>query len=105
MNFVHLYHGTDLDSANQILALGLVAALAARYNGGGEFWVTTNPGTADYFANSNPAGGQPVRLEFDLSEQALQWLLSQDPPVATQHNVEDIDRKSVVWGKSGGGRE
>lgn len=63
---IHLYHGTDAASANAIIANGLDAAAAAAFNGSGEFWATKDQTTADWFAMTNPANGQPARLEFDL---------------------------------------
>jgi hypothetical protein len=85
MSNVLLYHGTDLASANQILHHGLDAVLAARHNASGEFWATTNGAWAALFARSNPAGGVPVRLEFELPVLLFQQLLVEQPPVVYFH--------------------
>src|SRR5262249_31170182 len=91
MKFVRLYHGTDLASANQLLAQGVVAALAALPNGGGESWPTRTPATADLFAKATRAGGTPVRSEFELSEPTLLWLVTQNPSTAVRHSAEDFE--------------
>lgn len=75
LSSVCLYHGTDMRSANDIAALGLDQAKAAKYNGSGEFWATTDPDEADLFAQVNPANGVPARLEFELPLAVLQNLL------------------------------
>src|SRR5262245_30328473 len=91
MPTVQLYHGTDLTSANDTLSHGLVAATAARYNGSGEFWATTDPTTADWFARTNPAGGTPARLSFEVPDQVLQQLLAQRPRVVIAHLPNDYE--------------
>jgi hypothetical protein len=83
-----LHHGTDLDSANDLLANGLDSAKAAAYNVSGEFWATTNPQTANTFAQVNPAGGPPARFDFDIPVDVLQTLLAETPPVAYPHGTD-----------------
>ncbi len=73
---IRLYHGTDFASAVDIRDNGVDEARAALFNGNGEFWATTNPGTADVMAQVNPSAKQPARLEFDFPVAVLQELLS-----------------------------
>ena len=73
---VCLYHGTDMQSARDIMLHGLDQASAAKYNGSGEFWATTDPDEADLFAQVNPACGAPARFEFEIPAAILQNLLA-----------------------------
>ncbi len=82
MALLRLHHGTDLDSATAMRDRGLSAAEAARYNSTGEFWASTDAVTADWFARTNPAGGRPAQLSFDVPEEALALLLDQGLAVA-----------------------
>jgi hypothetical protein len=82
---IRLHHGTDENSANDILHNGLNAASAARQNVTGEFWATTSAADADTFAQVNPAGGTPARFSFDLPLSVLGSLLAANPPRAFQH--------------------
>jgi hypothetical protein len=88
---VRFFHGTDAISAQAILQNGLDASLAARYNGSGEFWATTDLTTADWFARTNPANGVPVLFEFTLSEQVFQHLVQQRPRVVIVHSSQDCE--------------
>jgi hypothetical protein len=85
---IRLHHGTDLGSANDIAANGLDAARAAAFNEGGEFWATMDVAMADTFAQVNPAGGTPARLDFDLPMTVLAALLAANPPRAYQHGAD-----------------
>jgi hypothetical protein len=85
---LRLHHGTDEDSANDILNNGLDRAKAASQNVTGEFWATANPADADTFAQVNPAGGIPARYSFDLPLSVLGALLSANPPQAYQHGTD-----------------
>jgi hypothetical protein len=91
MPMVRLYHGSDLVSANYILSHGLVARAAARYNGSGEFWATTDPTTADWFARTNPASGTPARLAFEIPDHVCQQLLAQRPVVVIVYLPNDYE--------------
>jgi hypothetical protein len=82
MSMVLLHHGTDAASANDILTHGIDAAKAALYNSTGEFWATTDPVAANWFAKANLANGPPARLCFEIPEAVLQALLSARPEVA-----------------------
>jgi hypothetical protein len=88
---VLLSHGTDVDSAIRIRDHGLDAAEAAKLNATGEFWASADAATADWFAFSNPAGGPPVRLDFDVPEQVLTLLVNQIPPLALFHAPSDYE--------------
>jgi hypothetical protein len=57
----------------------------------GEFWATKDQTTADWFAMTNPANGQPARLEFDLPLPVLITLLSQLPIRAYLHGADDYE--------------
>jgi hypothetical protein len=85
---IRLHHGTDEDSANDILNNGLSRTRAASQNVTGECWVTTNASDADTFAQVNPAGGIPARYSFDLPLSVLAALLSSNPPRAYQHGAD-----------------
>jgi len=85
---IPLHHGTDLGSANDIAVNGLEVARAAAFNGGGEFWATVDVAMADLFAQVNPAGGLPARLDFELPVAVLEALLTSNPPQAYQHGAD-----------------
>ena len=85
---LRLHHGTDLASANDLLNNGVDAGKAAAFNVSGEFWTTTDVAVADTFAQVNPAGGTPARLEFDLPMPVLTALLPTTPPQAYQHGSD-----------------
>jgi hypothetical protein len=98
MRLIRFHHGTDLASAHQILAHGLDAAMAANYNSSGEFWATTDPIIADWFALTNPANGPPARLEFALPEQTVQDLLAQNPAVVHRHSPQTYEFLPASFG-------
>jgi hypothetical protein len=82
---IRLYHGTDIQSAQHILTNGLDRGKSARFNGGGEFWVTSIASSADYFARANPSGGTPVLLAFDLPDDLLPALAAATPAIVVDH--------------------
>ncbi len=90
-SLMRLYHGTDLASANAIIANGLDVAAAAALSGSGEFWATSDRATADWFAMANPASGTPARLEFDLPLPVLIALLSMLPIRAYLHGADNYE--------------
>jgi RHS repeat-associated protein len=53
-NECDLYHGTDLDSARDIVARGLDSNTARELGGGDVFWTTTSLSDAELFAVVNP---------------------------------------------------
>src|SRR5262249_46224765 len=73
-DFVRLYHGTDRESAESILQIGLSQERSLAL-GGGSFWATVDVSTAETFAGLNPAGGTPVILGFSLSIDVINLLL------------------------------
>jgi hypothetical protein len=85
-DLIRLYHGTDWQSAQRIASFGLNANQAAQYNTSGEFWATTDEVIAGWFAQVNPAGGTPAKLEFEVSKELLAELLSEVPPAALRHS-------------------
>jgi hypothetical protein len=76
---VRLHHGTDVDSANDLLVHGVIYARAAAFNVSGEFWATVSESEAKAFAVANPAGGVPARYSFNLPLSVLQALLNSSP--------------------------
>lgn len=85
---VRLYHGTDLDSALNLVKSGLDALAAASYNSGGEFWATSALDVAEWFAQSNPAGGSPAIFMFEVPDIVLALLLKQVPPSAFVYTID-----------------
>lgn len=88
---LHLFHGTDMVSAMDLLNNGLNRMKAASFNGGGKFWATAVPDDADLFAQANPAGGPPARFEFALPLDLLQSFIHAKPPLAYQHSASVIE--------------
>lgn len=88
---IRLHHGTDQNSANDLLLHGVDQAQAAAFNVSGEFWATTSAADADTFAQVNPAGGVPARYSFDLPLWVLQVLLTANPPRAYRHTTSGVD--------------
>jgi hypothetical protein len=86
-----LYHGTDLLSADDLLQHGVDAPHAAAWSGSGEFWATTDPGRADWFARSHPNSPPGARFEFDRPELAFRAILALHPPGAQQHAPNDYE--------------
>jgi len=87
---IRLHHGTDENSANDLLHQGLDQAHAAAFNVSGEFWATISLADAEAFAQVNPAGGVPARYSFDLALWALQTLLISTSPRAYQHSTSGV---------------
>jgi hypothetical protein len=63
---IRLFHGTDFESAQSIQTYGVSWEQAKQYGGEGHFWTTAKTEDARVFAISNPAGGTPALLSFDL---------------------------------------
>ena len=74
---VTLRHGTDLDSANDIVRSGLNRQRATDLGGGDTFWATRNGTDADFFARANPAGGQPAVVRIELDQKVVESLQRQ----------------------------
>jgi hypothetical protein len=72
-----LFHGTDLASAESIVARGLNAVRAARLGGGDSFWTTANRKVAGFFAHANPAGGPPAVVQVTVPQPVVSSLLRQ----------------------------
>jgi hypothetical protein len=88
---LRLYHGTDQAGAEDLLLHGVDQAVAAVWNGSGEFWATTEPNRADWFARSHPSSPPAARFEFDLPDAALQAILNLVPPGAVRHGASDFE--------------
>jgi hypothetical protein len=88
---IRLYHGTDVNSARDVLQNGLSQANAAVHNVSGEFWATTDIVSAGLFAMCNPAGGIPARYSFDLPERILAALLATQPPCVYPQGNDDYE--------------
>jgi hypothetical protein len=88
---IRLHHGTDEDSANDLLLHGVQQAPAALFNVSGEFWATSSAADAETFAQANPAGGVPARFSFDLPLWVLQALLNVTLPRAYQTTDSGVD--------------
>jgi hypothetical protein len=68
---IRLHHGTDENSANDLLMHGVNQAHAAAWNGTGEFWATTDHGRAEWFARSHPNSPPAACFEFSLPAAVL----------------------------------
>jgi len=88
---LRLHHGTDGNSATDLLLDGVDEVQAAAFNVSGEFWATTGVGEAETFAQVNPAGGVPTRYSFDIPLWVLRTLLNANPPRAYQHTTSGVD--------------
>lgn len=72
-----LYHGTDLASAEKIVASGINRNAARGLGGGDIFWSTANREVANIFAQANPAGGVPAVVAQQIPTAALEGLIVQ----------------------------
>ena len=63
----HLFHGTDVGSAENIIENGISRSAAARLGGGDAFYTTIDRETAGIFAAANPAEGAPAIVGINLS--------------------------------------
>lgn len=72
-----LFHGSDAESVESIIANGLNRAAAAEKGGGDIFWASSNLEEAGWFAQTNPAGGTPSVLRIDISVPAVQKLVKE----------------------------
>ena len=88
---IRLHHGTDENSAADILLHGLEQGQASVFNVSGEFWATTSAADAEIFAQVNPVGGVPGRYSFDLSLEVLRDLMTATSPRAYQHTTSGVD--------------
>jgi hypothetical protein len=88
---LRLYHGTDQAGADDLLVHGVNQAAVAVWNGSGEFWATTDPNRADWFARSHPNSPPAARFEFDFPDAALQAILNLIPPGAVSHGASDFE--------------
>jgi RHS repeat-associated protein len=89
-----LFHGTDLDSARDIVANGLNQHAARARGGGDVFWVTTSREYAEVFAASNPVmsnsfGLVGIRLRGGLEAGIRSGLLQGDPELPGAYTVSD----------------
>ncbi|QQS33233.1 MAG: hypothetical protein IPM50_01230 [Acidobacteriota bacterium] len=70
-----VFHGTDVNSATNIITGGLNVQNAINLGGGDVFWTTTNLGTARIFAEANPSGGTPAVIQLTLPRQAADAMI------------------------------
>lgn len=67
-----VYHGTDSGSAADILENGFNMNRAAELAGTGDLlWTTTSPTDAGWFADTNPAGGEPAVLQITVPNSVI----------------------------------
>jgi hypothetical protein len=67
VDFIELFHGTNLVSAMDILNRGFNMQAALESAGTGDaLWTTTSHDDALFFAKSHPAGGHPAILKILL---------------------------------------
>jgi hypothetical protein len=84
---IRLYHGTNLGSAKHLGAHGLDEMAARQYNSGGEFWATTDPAIADWFAAANQSSPPAARFEFDLPSAIMSQLMNSFPLKVMEHRA------------------
>jgi hypothetical protein len=72
-----VYHGTDANSANDIMKNGLNVRRAMDFGGGDIFWTTTNLAHAQLYAEANPAGGVPAILQLTIPRESADSLIRQ----------------------------
>ena len=72
---LRLFHGTDSNSANWIIAHGLDKQRAIATGGTGDFWCTADFLTANVFAAVNPTGGMPIVIGFALPTDVVRRCL------------------------------
>ena len=80
-----------LPARTNLFLNGVNQAAAAFWNGSGEFWATTDPARALWFALSHPNSPPAALFAFDLPEQVLLALLAMAPPVVAQHGATDYE--------------
>ncbi len=68
------YHGTDLDSAGDIVRNGLSVSAAKQVGGGDLFWTTTSLNDAKWFAAANPSDGPPAVVQMDVPSSVMDGL-------------------------------
>ncbi len=86
-----LHHGTDQNSANDLLHNGVDHQHAAAWNGSGEFWATSEHHRAEWFALSHPNSPPAACFEFDLPALVLLVMLQLNPPGAVHHAPGDYE--------------
>ena len=70
-----LFHGTDSDSARNIVVNGIDKGAARNLGGGDVFWATEDKDIATLFAQANPKGGSPAVVAFKLPTSSYNSLL------------------------------
>jgi hypothetical protein len=88
---IRFHHGTDQASANDLLQNGVNQHQAAAWNGSGEFWATSDPHRAEWFALSHPSSPPAARFAFDLPDSVLLVILQMSPPGAIHHAPSDYE--------------
>jgi hypothetical protein len=88
-----LFHGTDVESAQDIVQNGLNHGAADQFGGDGLFYTSTDRANAEAFAKGNPAGGEPAVVGIGLKggvEGAVQrGLLSRMESFPGTYTVSD----------------
>jgi RHS repeat-associated protein len=74
-DFTTLYHGTDAESASNILSGGFDLGQAAEVGDGDELFTSTSAEYSAYFAQANPAGGEPALLQIRVPNSTIETLL------------------------------
>ncbi len=88
---IRLHDRTDQTSATDLLQSGVNQLHAARWNGSGEFWATSDHRRAEWFALSHPASPPAACFEFDLPESALLVILQLNPSGVIRHAPDDFE--------------
>jgi hypothetical protein len=102
-----LFHGTDVNSASDIIENGISRNAAARYGGDGQFYTTTSRSDAEFFARANPAEGPPalvgIRLPGGVDQAVAQALLEPFGPLPGAYTVSDFERFNAfaTFGRAG----
>jgi len=94
---IRLHHGTDQNSAKDLLLHGVNQAHAAAWNGTGEFWAATDHGRAEWFARSHPNSPPAACFEFSLPGAILQQILQMQPPGAVFHAAGDYEFRPACY--------
>ncbi|MCP3998536.1 MAG: hypothetical protein GY722_26230, partial [bacterium] len=84
-----LLHGTDVGSADDIVAHGINKEAAASLGGGDVLWMTESREVARIFAQVNPAAGKPAIVGVDLPASIVDSLVDR--------GVMRFDKRTSAW--------
>jgi len=88
---IRLYHGTDKESAEDILRNGLNSSRSSEFNSSGEFWASPSDKYAYWFAKTNPRELEEIAIvSFEIPKSVFSLILK-NPRLVTRHSHMELE--------------